>query len=124
MKRLIAAAVIAVLIFATSFIAIRVINSTTKEVEEKIEQIQKTTFLAQGTGEKAEDFFYFWEGKRELLAVFVNHEKIDEIGNLAAKMVSAEKSKNSTDLFEFANEILFIIRGISEDEHLSLYTLL
>ena len=58
------------------------------------------------------------------MAIFVNHEKIDEIGNLAAKMVSAEKSKNTAELFESANEILFIIRSIAEDERFSLYTLL
>ncbi len=122
MKRLIAAAVIAVLVFTVSYVGMIIINSTAKEVEEKIEEIQKLSF--EDTGKKAEDFFYFWEKKRELMAVFVNHEKIDEIGNLAARMVSAEKSENSTDLFEAANEILFIIRGIAEDESFSLYTLL
>ena len=122
MKRLIAAAIIAVLVFLVSFTGITVINSTADKVEQKIKEIQKHTF--DDTQKRAEDFFYFWEGKRELMAVFVNHEKIDEIGNLAAKMVSAERSKNSTDLFESANEILFIIRGLSEDERFSLYTLL
>ena len=122
MKRLIAAAIIAVLVFLVSFTGITVINSTADKVEQKIKEIQKHTF--DDTKKRAEDFFYFWEGKRELMAVFVNHEKIDEIGNLAAKMVSAERSKNSTDLFESANEILFIIRGLSEDEKFSLYTLL
>ena len=122
MKRLIAAAIIAALVFTISFTGMTVINSTAREVEKKIEQIQKLSF--DGSGKKAEDFFYYWEGKRELMAVFVNHEKIDEIGNLAARMVSAERSENSTDLFESANEILFIIRGLSEDERFSLYTLL
>ena len=122
MKRLIAAVIIATLVFAISFTGITIINSTAQEVEQKIEQIQKHSF--KDTGKKAEDFFYYWEGKRELLAVFVNHEKIDEIGNLAAKMVSAERSENATDLFESANEILFIIRSLSEDERFSLYTLL
>ena len=91
-------------------------------MEKKIEQIQKLSF--DDTEKRAEEFFYFWEEKRELMAIFVNHEKIDEIGNLAAKMVSAERSGSSTDLFESANEILFIIRGLSEDEKISLYTLL
>lgn len=122
MKRLIAAAIIAALVFTISFTGMTVINSTAQEVEKKIEQIQKQAF--DNIGKKAEDFFYYWEEKRELMAVFVNHEKIDEIGNLAARMVSAERSENSTDLFESANEILFIIRGLSEDERFSLYTLL
>lgn len=122
MKRLIAAAIIAVLVFAISSVGITVINSTAKKSEEKIEQIQEFAF--SDTKKMAEDFFYFWEEKRELMAIFVNHEKIDEIGNLAAKMVSAEKSKNTAELFESANEILFIIRSIAEDERFSLYTLL
>lgn len=122
MKRLIAAVIIAVFIFAISFTGNVVINSTTREVEKKIGQIQKLSF--DDTEKRAEEFFYFWEEKRELMAIFVNHEKIDEIGNLAAKMVSAERSGSSTDLFESANEILFIIRGLSDDEKISLYTLL
>lgn len=122
MKRLIAAGIIAVLVFLISFTGITLINSTADEVEQKIKQIQKHSF--DDTERRAEKFFYYWEGKRELMAVFVNHEKIDEIGNLAARMVSAERSENSLDLFEAANEILFIVRGLSEDEHFSLYTLL
>ncbi len=122
MKRLIAAGIIAVLVFLISFTGITLINSTADEVEQKIKQIQKHSF--DDTERRAEKFFYYWESKRELMAVFVNHEKIDEIGNLAAKMVSAERSENSLDLFEAANEILFIVRGLAEDEHFSLYTLL
>ena len=95
MKRLIAAVIIAVFIFAISFTGNVVKNSTTREVEKKIEQIQKLSF--DDTEKRAEEFFYFWEEKRELMAIFVNHEKIDEIGNLAAKMVSAERSGSSTD---------------------------
>ena len=122
MKRLIAAVIIAVFIFALRFTGNVVINSTSCEVEKKIEHILMLSF--DDTEKRAEEFFYFWEEKRELMAIFVNHEKIDEIGNLAAKMVSAERSGSSTDLFESANEILFIIRGLSDDEKISLYTLL
>lgn len=122
MKRLIAAGIIIALIFATSFAGISVITSTAHEVEIKIKEIQKSTFA--GTHKKAEQFFYYWENKRELLAVFVNHSEIDNIGRLAAKMVSAERAENSVDLFEAANEILFIIRSIKEDEYFNLYTLL
>lgn len=122
MKRLIAAGVILVLVLITSTMGIFMINSTAIEVEKRIEQIQSTAF--SDSGKRAENFFYFWEQKRELMAVFVNHNEIDEIGRLAAKMVSAERAKNSTDLFEAANEILFIVRGLKEDEQFSLYTLL
>ena len=122
MKRLIAAGIIAVFVFTISFTGISVISSTVNEAEKRINQIQKLSF--SDTNKKGEDFFYFWEKKRELMAVFVNHEKIDEIGNLAAKMVSAERSESYAELFESANEILFIIRSLKEDEQFSLYTLL
>ena len=122
MKRLIAAVVILLCIVITGCFGIFTIKSTGNEVENKITQIQKTAL--KNTGKKAEEFFYFWEEKRELMAVFVNHEAIDEIGRLAAKMVSAERSGDKLTLFESANEILFIIRGIEEDESFSLYTML
>ncbi len=122
MKRLIAAAIISVMITLTAFLGISIIRNEGENVEKQIKEIQKTAFT--DTQGKAEKFFYYWEGKRELLAVFINHKTIDEIGRTAAKMVSAERAKNSLDIFESANEILFIIRGIEEDEIFSLFTLL
>ena len=122
MKRLIAAAIIVCFVIAISTVGICIINSVVAEVEKRIEKIQQTAF--KGTGKMAEEFFYFWEQKRELMAVFVNHEDIDEIGTLAARMVSAERGESAIDLFESANEILFIVRGLKEDEQFSLYTLL
>ncbi len=122
MKRLVAAGIIAILVMAVSVVGISVINSVVDEVEIRIKKIQESAF--EDTNKMAEEFFYFWEEKREVMAIFVNHQKIDEIGTLAARMVSAERGENATDLFESANEILFIVRGLSEDERLSLYTLL
>ena len=122
MKRLIAAAIIFAAIVLTGIGGILTIKSTGADVEKRITQIQNTALT--DTDKRAEEFFYFWEGKRELMAVFVNHEAIDEIGRLAAKMVSAERSGDKAVLFESANEILFIIRGIEEDESFSLYTML
>ena len=122
MKRLIAAAIIFAAIVLTGIGGILTIKSTGADVEKRITQIQNTALT--DTDKRAEEFFYFWEDKRELMAVFVNHEAIDEIGRLAAKMVSAERSGDKAVLFESANEILFIIRGIEEDESFSLFTLL
>ena len=122
MKRLIAAAIIFAAIVLTGIGGILTIKSTGADVEKRITQIQNTALT--DTDKRAEEFFCFWEDKRELMAVFVNHEAIDEIGRLAAKMVSAERSGDKTVLFESANEILFIIRGIEEDESFSLYTML
>ena len=122
MKRLIAAAIIFILIVLTGIFGIFTIKSTGADVEKRISEIQKTALT--NSGKRAEEFFYFWEDKRELMAVFVNHEAIDEIGRLAAKMVSAERSGDKEILFENANEILFIIRGIEEDESFSFFTLL
>ena len=122
MRRIIAAAVILLFVVGVSICGGFIINKNADEIEKQISEIQKTAFT--DTNGKAEKFFYFWEEKREIMSIFVNHEVIDEIGKVAAKMVSAERAKNSDDLFEAANEILYIIRGIREDEKFSLYTLL
>lgn len=122
MRRIIAAAVILLFVVGVSICGGFIINENADEIEKQISEIQKTAFT--DTNGKAEEFFCFWEEKREIMSIFVNHEVIDEIGKVAAKMVSAERAKNSDDLFEAANEILYIIRGIREDEKFSLYTLL
>lgn len=122
MKRLIAAAIIFIGVLATSISGIWIIRATGGEVEKKITDIQ-STYTSQNQ-HKAEDFFYYWEKKKELMSVFVNHEDLNEIGTLAARMVSAERSGDSQVLFESANEILFIMRSIEEDEKFSLFTFL
>ena len=122
MRRIIAAAVILLFVVGVSICGGFIINKNADEIEKQISEIQKTAFT--DTNGKAEEFFCFWEEKREIMSIFVNHEVIDEIGKVAAKMVSAERAKNSDDLFEAANEILYIIRGIREDEKFSHYTLL
>ncbi len=122
MRRIIAAAVILLFVVGVSICGGFIINENADEIEKQISEIQKTAFT--DTNGKAEEFFCFWEEKREIMSIFVNHEVIDEIGKVAAKMVSAERAKNSDDLFEAANEILYIIRGLREDEKFSLYTLL
>lgn len=122
MRRIIAAAVILLFVVGVSLCGGFIINKNTNEIEKQISEIQKNAFT--DTKGKAEEFFYFWEEKREIMSIFVNHEEIDEIGKVAARMVSAERSHNSTDLFEAANEILYIVRGLKEDETFSLYTLL
>lgn len=122
MRRIIAAAVILLFVVGVSICGGFIINKNADEIEKQISEIQKTAFT--DTNGKAEEFFCFWEEKREIMSIFVNHEVIDEIGKVAAKMVSAERAKNSDDLFEAANEILYIIRGLREDEKFSLYTLL
>ncbi len=122
MKRLIAAAIIIAAILATSITGNLIIRQSCQKVEKLIGEIQRSS--AKDGTKKSEEFFYFWESQRETLSIFVNHEQVDEIGRVAARMVSAERSKNQTDMFEAANEILYIMRGIKEDEKFSLFTVL
>ena len=122
MRRIIAAAVILLFVVGVSICGGFIINKNADEIEKQISEIQKTAFT--DTNGKAEEFFCFWEEKREIMSIFVNHEVIDEIGKVAAKMVSAERAENSDDLLEAANEILYIVRGLREDENFSLDTLL
>lgn len=121
MRRLIAAGVILALILAVSISGITVIRQNYTEVKRHME-----TIIADPSSDRhrAEDFMTFWDSRRELLALFINHEEIDEIGRVAARMVSAERTRNTTDLLEAADEILFIMRGIEEDERFSWFTFL
>lgn len=121
MKRLIAAVIILVLIVTLSTTGITIINRCTKEVEKRITEIHNNPVT---TNNYARDFVAFWESKREILAIFVNHNKLDDIGRVAARMASAEKTNNINDMLEAADEIVFIIKGLKEDEDLSWFTVL
>ena len=121
MRRLIAAGIILALILIVSITGITIIRQNYQAVESRMERI-----VADPTAEKqqAEEFMVFWNDHRELLALFINHEEIDEIGRVAARMVSAERTRNTTDILEAADEILFIMHGIAEDERFSWFTFL
>lgn len=121
MKRLIAAGIILVLIITLSTTGITIINRCATEVEKRITEIHNNPVTNKGY---AKNFVAFWESKREILAIFVNHNEIDDIGRVAARMASAEKTNNINDMLEAADEIVFIIKGIKEDEHLSWFTVL
>lgn len=122
MRRLIAAAIIVFAIAGVTLWGNMIITENCAIVEEKIKEIQSTS--VEEESKKSLEFYNFWESKRELLSVFVNHNQVDEIGKIAAQMVSAEESKNQTDMFEAANEILYIMRGIKENEQFSLFAIL
>lgn len=122
MRRLIAAAIIVFAIVGVTLWGNMIITENCAIVEEKIKEIQSTS--VEEESKKSLEFYNFWESKRELLSVFVNHNQVDEIGKIAAQMVSAEESKNQTDMFEAANEILYIMRGIKENEQFSLFAIL
>ncbi len=121
MRRLIAAAIILVLIITVSITGITIIKKNGIEVERRIAEIQATPLSSD---KKAKQFMQFWNKQRETLALFVNHDEIDEIGRVAARMESAERAGNKADVLEAADEILFIMQGIKEDEQISWYTFL
>ena len=121
MKRLIAAVVILISIITLSIVGIKTINKNGSEVEKRITAMHNDPVT---TKNYAKNFVAFWESKRELLAVFVNHNEIDDIGRVAARMASAEKTNNINDMLEAADEIMFIMNGIKEDEHFSWFTIL
>ncbi len=121
MKRLLAAGVILVAVLALSCTGIGLIQNIGGQVETAMQDILKNP---DPTLNKAAQFSHFWEKKREQVAIFVNHETVDEIGRVAARMMAAERMDNAADLAQAANEILFIMRGIKGDETFSLFTVL
>lgn len=121
MRRLIAAVIILILIITVSVTGITNIKKNGEQVEKRIAEIRANPLSAD---KKAKQFMEFWNKQRETLALFVNHDEIDEIGRVAARMESAERAGNKADVLEAADEILFIMQGIKEDESLSWYTFL
>ena len=122
MKRLIAAGIILALVLTVSFFGIGSVRRCGKEVEQRIGQIR--AHAAEGTNGAAADFTAYWENAKDSLSVFVNHADISEIGRAAAQMAAAEQSGSIPDLLEAADQILFIMNGIKEDERFSLFSFL
>ncbi len=122
MKRLIAAGIVLAFVLGVSVTGNIFINKYGSEAKEKIETVLSAD--EKSVLKKAEAFVSYWQEIRETLSIFVNHEDINEIGRVAAGMHSAAKSGDKDGIISAADEILFMLGRIEEDESLSLYSLL
>ncbi len=122
MKRLIAAGVILAMILAVSITGNALIHKYGSEARCLIEDV-----LTADDGDApqlAEEFVEYWGSVREILAIFVNHGVINDIGRVASGLHSAAKLGNRDEIIAAADEILFMINRIEEDERLSMFSVM
>lgn len=115
MKRLIAAAVILVLLSVLTLMCGRFVSKTEKEVMEK-----SSSIIKEPTDEKIKEFENYWQKKGVMLSFFVNRESIEDIGKAASKLIAAAESNDREEVLESAEEIKYIIGHIAEQEKFGL----
>jgi general stress protein YciG len=115
MKRLIAAAVILVLLSVLTFWGGRFVSKTEKEVIEK-----SSSIIKEPTDEKIKEFKDYWQKRGVMLSFFANRESIEDIGKAASKMIAASENNDREEILESAEEIKYIIGHIAEQENFSL----
>lgn len=99
MKRLIAAAVLIILIAVSCVTNTLYIKKSYNELKADIDEI-KTAFAVSNTSaaQKAERFEEKWVEKEAVLSLFANHEIVDEIGVSVSKLPIYARF-NSGDMF-------------------------
>lgn len=123
MKRFYTACVIVLVLTVLCIIATLVVNDKMDEFEKRIDYIEELDDTnpeeSYKTAQECEEDFHKEEA---LLALFVNHEKLDELKKRLAKMRAYSKQKDFSYLLSECAETEMIIEDITEDQKFLFHT--
>ncbi len=124
MKRLIAAAILALIISAVHFtgnIYIKsVIDKSNNLLEECIVSYQKE---AKPT-ESAERLKNFWSENEDLMSVFAHHDNIDEIEHAIDTLAVYSSTEDSEIFYEYSGTVKTLLHQLYEDNSLTMHSVL
>lgn len=124
MKRLIAAAILAVFIaavyFTGNFYIKNVLDNSYKLLDECNEEYKMNKSSSKGA-EKLKDY---WSENEGLLSVFAYHGHIDEVEQAIGTMVIYSKTDNSELFYEYSGTVKTLLHQLYEDNSLSMHSVL
>ena len=123
MKRFYTACVIVLILTVLCNTATLVVNSKMDKFEKRIDYIEELDDTnpeeSYKTAQKCEEDFHKEES---VLALFVNHEKLDELKKRLAKIRAYSKQKDFSYLLSECAETEMIIEDITEDQKFLFHT--
>jgi hypothetical protein len=119
MKALISSIAIITLVLALSVINMCFVTSFADEMIEIIEKTPQTTALF--SRDSMADFFDRWEEKRELIALSVNFDYINDAERAAHEMYFCGLSDGDSDYLDAKAQLISSLRVICDVETFSFY---
>ena len=117
MKRLIAAAVLLIIIFIGGALERKTVGNICESMKKETAAVTNEKTLNVNS---LKEFNKQWNKRKNLLLIFVNREYISRIDNLTQKIDSAVQKNNASQIEEIAREINICAKEISEETEFSI----
>lgn len=124
MKRLIAAAMLAVFVAVIHFTGNIFIKNVIKECNQQLETIVTDYKEDISPKEKAEKLRKYWGEKEDILSIFVRHDNIDEIELAIDTLAVYSETKDSEIFYEYSGTVKTLLHQLYEDNSLSMHSIL
>ena len=123
MKRLIAAGILTIIIITAYILSRSYIINTCDEIKELVIKCEtehkNSSVMSESTAEKLENT---WSEKEQILSLFINHNRVDEI-ELALSTLAVYSNKFNNDIFyEYSGKIKMLLHQLKEDSTISVHS--
>ena len=119
MKRLIAAAVLAVIIAAVYFTGNFYIKNVLHDSYNLVDECNKNYELKQNPKKSAEKY---WSNNEGLLSVFAHHNHIDEVEKAIDTMIIYSNTDNNELFYEYSGTVRTLLHQLYEDNSLTMHS--
>ena len=123
MKRLIAAAVLFVLVLTCYFSADLYINKTIEELTGKLDSCVEVYKLEGGAKNQSERLKAFWKSKEKTLSLCVNHAALDEIELAITDLYVFSEADDSVYFFERSDRLYTLFTQLKEDTDFGIHSI-
>lgn len=124
MKRLIAAAALAVFIILAFFTGYSYISSTCEQTEKLVDSCI-SEYKSDGDGSaEAERLEKFWLEKEDTLSIFVNHSILDEIEGAIGTLRVYSDCDRKEHFYEHSSAVKTLLRQLMEDTKPGMHSIL
>ena len=122
MKRLIAAAVLLVIVLTCYFASDLYINDTLDELNRKLNSCVEVYKLEGSAKAQTLSLKNFWKSKEKMLCICVNHAALDEIELAITDLYTYSQVKESVYFFERSEKLYALFSQLKEDTHFGIHS--
>lgn len=124
MKRLIAAAVLAVVLLTLYLTSYFYITDTCEKTRELLKECATAYDSKNNAGEKAEALNKFWNKKEPILSIFSSHSKIDDVEEALYCLKIYSKTDETEIFYEYHGTVEILIHQLLEDTKPGVHSIL
>ena len=124
MKRLIAAAVLGVILLVTYFTSYFYITNTCKKTKELLNECRIAYDQKNNAEAKAKEINDYWNKKEPILSIFSSHSKIDDIEEALYCLKIYSKTDEKEIFYEYQGTVKILIHQLLEDTKPGVHSIL